>query len=175
MSGAQSKNVVETAAPYALFGDSNGNYNNWTPAPGNYSLAGTPYTAGGGGGTAGTPLTLNFQVVNQAVTTTLARKEVAGKAPEVPLANRITAYPNPFNDLIQVKIEAAEPEVYDIRVYDQIGKLHLHNQFRPVSPEADSYTLDFSAGTARHAGIYLIVVENERLNIRKVIRVLKTQ
>ena len=61
---------VEGLAPYAIAGD-NGttasgtpNYNPWTPAVGSHTLTVTPYTAGGGGGTAGTPLTVNFTVTN---------------------------------------------------------------------------------------------------------------
>jgi Secretion system C-terminal sorting domain len=142
---------------------------------GSYTLVGTPYTGAGGGGTAGTPLTISFQVMNQPVTAPLARKELAGPAAQMAVTNSITAYPNPFQDFIQVKIEAEESEVYHIRVYDQIGKLQFQEQFTPVSPGADMHTLRFSAGTARQPGIYLIVVENARGNIRKVIKVLKTQ
>ena len=44
LAGTQSRTQTETTAPYALFGDNNGTYNYWTPATGNYSLTGTPYT-----------------------------------------------------------------------------------------------------------------------------------
>ncbi|QMU28767.1 InlB B-repeat-containing protein [Adhaeribacter radiodurans] len=70
LSGQQVKNSTETAAPYALFGDNNGNYNNWVPTAGDYTLMGTPYTQASGGGTAGTPLTISFKLVNQPTSTT---------------------------------------------------------------------------------------------------------
>ncbi|MFD1145291.1 cadherin repeat domain-containing protein, partial [Larkinella insperata] len=63
LSGRQSRTQTETGAPYALFGDSNGNYNTWVPALGSYSLTTTPYTGAGATGTAGTPLTVAFSVV----------------------------------------------------------------------------------------------------------------
>ena len=66
LSGAQSKSTTETAKPYALFGDNNGNYYAWTPATGSYTLKATPYTASKASGTAGTPLNISFSVVNQA-------------------------------------------------------------------------------------------------------------
>jgi len=66
LSGAKSKSTTETSKPYALFGDSNGDYNTWAPTVGSYTLKAVPYTASGGGGTAGTALTVNFTVVNQA-------------------------------------------------------------------------------------------------------------
>ncbi len=63
MSGKLVKNVTESGSPYALFGDTNGNYNAWVPATGSYTLKATPYSAGGGSGTAGTAKTVTFSVV----------------------------------------------------------------------------------------------------------------
>jgi ELWxxDGT repeat protein len=54
---------LENAAPYSLAGDTGGNYNPWTgAAPGSYTLTATPYSGSGGGGTAGTPLTIHFAI-----------------------------------------------------------------------------------------------------------------
>ncbi|MDA3960584.1 MAG: DUF5060 domain-containing protein, partial [Planctomycetota bacterium] len=39
LSGAMSHTQSEGVAPYALFGDSSGNYNAWTPVVGDYSLS----------------------------------------------------------------------------------------------------------------------------------------
>ncbi|QJD79504.1 choice-of-anchor Q domain-containing protein [Spirosoma rhododendri] len=65
LSGQQTRQQVETLIPYALFGDDNkGNYLPWTPAAGNYRLTATPYSSGGGTGTAGTPLTVTFTVID---------------------------------------------------------------------------------------------------------------
>lgn len=69
LSGAQSRTQTETTAPYALYPDASGNYSAWTPATGNYTLRATPYSAAGGGGTAGTALSINFAVSNTATTT----------------------------------------------------------------------------------------------------------
>lgn len=55
---------TESVAPYALEGDSNGDYNPWTPPLGLRTLTATPFTGSGGGGTAGDALTINFSVVN---------------------------------------------------------------------------------------------------------------
>ncbi|MFC6223004.1 PQQ-dependent sugar dehydrogenase [Hymenobacter artigasi] len=68
LSGADTQNQTESVVPYALFSDSGGAYNSWTPAVGSYSLTATPYTAASGGGTAGTPLTISFSVIDQAGT-----------------------------------------------------------------------------------------------------------
>ena len=65
LSGAATQNQTESVVPYALFSDSGGAYNSWTPPVGSYSLLATPYTAAGGGGTAGTPLSMPFSVIDQ--------------------------------------------------------------------------------------------------------------
>ena len=59
---------TESTAPYALAGDNNSNYTAWTPALGSHSLKATPYSAAGGTGTAGTPLTIGFTVTNSTAT-----------------------------------------------------------------------------------------------------------
>ncbi|UOQ96690.1 PQQ-dependent sugar dehydrogenase [Hymenobacter sp. 5317J-9] len=67
LSGTQSRSQTESVAPYALFSDdAAGNYYPWTPAVGSYTLLATPYTAGGGTGTAGTALSVGFSVIDQA-------------------------------------------------------------------------------------------------------------
>ncbi|TGE14052.1 T9SS type A sorting domain-containing protein [Hymenobacter elongatus] len=70
LSGTQTKNLTESVAPYALFSDFQGDYFVWTPAVGAYSLTATPYSEAGGGGEAGTPLTLNFTVIDPTATLT---------------------------------------------------------------------------------------------------------
>ncbi len=62
--GFRTENVV----PYALFGDSisiGGTYAPWSGVPllGTHSLTATPFSGGGGSGTAGTPLSIGFEIV----------------------------------------------------------------------------------------------------------------
>jgi hypothetical protein len=53
---------TENVAPYALAGDTSGDYAPWTPAPGAHSVVAVPYTGPGATGTAGPPLTVSFTV-----------------------------------------------------------------------------------------------------------------
>ncbi|MEM7583854.1 MAG: DUF5060 domain-containing protein, partial [Acidobacteriota bacterium] len=62
LSGAESHTQTESAAPYALFGDSSGNYNPWTPSVGSYNLVARSFTGSGGSGTAGTDFAISFSV-----------------------------------------------------------------------------------------------------------------
>ncbi|TGE25106.1 T9SS type A sorting domain-containing protein [Hymenobacter aquaticus] len=64
LSGAQTQSITESVAPYALFSDFQGDYFNWTPAAGSYTLTATPYSEAGGAGVAGIPLTLSFSVLD---------------------------------------------------------------------------------------------------------------
>jgi len=57
---------IENGAPYALFSDNNGDYFSATLTAGQYTLIATPYSGGGGTGTPGLSLTINFSVVSGA-------------------------------------------------------------------------------------------------------------
>ncbi|PSR52340.1 hypothetical protein AHMF7605_01780 [Adhaeribacter arboris] len=63
LTGAHSLTTAQTGKPYALFGDSGGNYNTWQAVTGSYTLKGTPYTGANKSGTAGTPLSVSFKIV----------------------------------------------------------------------------------------------------------------
>jgi hypothetical protein len=65
LDGTQTLTRTENVAPYALFGDQNGDYNSATLALGSYTLTATPYSSSNATGTAGAPLTISFTVVNQ--------------------------------------------------------------------------------------------------------------
>ncbi|MDQ3291421.1 MAG: Ig-like domain-containing protein, partial [Bacteroidota bacterium] len=62
LSGVQVLNQTQTEKPYAVFGDSGGDYYPWVPTNGSYTLKCTPYTGKAGSGTAGTALTISFKV-----------------------------------------------------------------------------------------------------------------
>jgi hypothetical protein len=59
---------TENGAPYALAGDTAGDYAAWTPAVGNHSVGATPYTAAGGTGSAGAALLATFTVIDDPTT-----------------------------------------------------------------------------------------------------------
>jgi uncharacterized repeat protein (TIGR02543 family) len=96
--GTQTQNQTETAAPYSLFGDNGaGKYTSWTPAVGSYSLTATPYTAGSGNGTAGTPLVISFSVSNQTAPASYALTANTVGSGTVTKNPDQTSYPNGTN------------------------------------------------------------------------------
>jgi len=84
----------------------------------------------------------------------------------------ITAYPNIFNDYINVKIEAEEPAEYGIKVYDVVGTMLYQKSFTPISPDKNIHTIDLSKNILAK-GMYLIYVENKNKKLLKVIKVIK--
>ena len=56
---------TENVAPYSLAGDSNGDYQSWTPTIGTHVLTATAYKEENAGGPILSLLTLTFQVVEQ--------------------------------------------------------------------------------------------------------------
>ena len=63
---------TENTAPYALAGDTSGDFNAWTPSVGSHSLSATPYSSTGATGTAGTPLTITFTVVDNSMSASVS-------------------------------------------------------------------------------------------------------
>ncbi|WP_394749670.1 BspA family leucine-rich repeat surface protein [Spongiimicrobium salis] len=65
LNGPLNKNMTENVAPYALFGDFNGEYFGENLPEGAYTLTATAFTEERGGGIPGDPFTINFRVVAQ--------------------------------------------------------------------------------------------------------------
>ena len=59
---AETHRQVENLAPYALFGDVNGDVNGWVPTRGEYTLRITPYSERNGQGRAGRTTVSTFTV-----------------------------------------------------------------------------------------------------------------
>lgn len=63
LSGPSPHTQSESVAPYALFGDVDGDFRSETLLPGQYTLVVTPYSLGGLGGEPGETVTINFEVI----------------------------------------------------------------------------------------------------------------
>ncbi|MGV3558397.1 PKD domain-containing protein, partial [Larkinella arboricola] len=126
LTGRQTRTQTETDAPYALFADNNGDYKNWTPSTGSYSLKATPYTDGAAKGTAGKALTINFTVVNQSS----ARISAEDDAETEGLV--IKTYPNPFIDSFTLEVKGREDGKLPVVIYDAYGRAVL--QLTDVQP-----------------------------------------
>lgn len=150
LSGKQSRTQTETGAPYALFGDNNGNYNVWVPALGNYSLTTTPYTGGSAQGTAGVPLTVNFSVINQVLG---ARLKIEGNPGEAGMI--VTYYPNPFSQSFTLRLQNKLQGKQPLILYDIHGREVF--QMDDVQPEQT-----IRLGKDLGSGIYILQIGTGR-------------
>jgi uncharacterized protein YjdB len=64
LSGPVNATRTENGAPYALFGDTNGNYTGRTLPNGNYTLSAIPYSGSNRSGTEGATTTIQFSIVS---------------------------------------------------------------------------------------------------------------
>ncbi|ADB42528.1 putative Ig domain-containing protein [Spirosoma linguale] len=159
LSGGRIHSIVESILPYALFGDNSGKYNGWTPAVGQYSLTATPYTNSGASGTAGTALTINFSVINQAPGGRLGATE-----PQELTGLQVTYYPNPFTESFTVRVQGQSSAKLPLLMYDSYGRVVLQRD--DLAPEE---IINVSSGFA--PGVYLLQVgtgaETKRYKIIK--------
>ncbi|MGV3558721.1 PKD domain-containing protein [Larkinella arboricola] len=156
LSGQQKRTQTETGAPYALFGDKDGNYNNWTPTLGNYTLTGTAYSGANASGQAGTPLILSFRVVRQA---SLAR--LSAQADE----ETVRAYPNPFRTEFTLEVVRQSPIPVDVVLYDGVGRKVYERQ-------VVGSKLLIQPGSDLAPGLYLLEVgKGTDLQRRKLLKI----
>ncbi|RDC65366.1 InlB B-repeat-containing protein [Adhaeribacter pallidiroseus] len=153
LSGTQTRNITESTAPYALFGDTNSNYTGWTPATGSYSLKATAYSSASGG-TAGPPLTLNFRVENRATTAPVS----------------LVVYPTPtFSGYIQVKSEIAWHGKITYKLLSEMGTTIATGELRIAEPTS---LLEFNFAPQMLTGgiYYLHLNTKEQQEVLKLLR-----
>ena len=83
---------TENAAPYALAGDTGGNYLPWKYSVGSQTIRATPYSKESGGGTAGTPREITFMLSESGPLPTTAVPVPTNPAP-VPTIDQPTSQP----------------------------------------------------------------------------------
>ena len=89
---------TENGAPYALAGDNSGDYNAWTPSLGSHTVTVVPYPEANLGGTAGTPLTITFTVVNESAPQNTAPSVNAGADQAITLPTNSVALSGSASD-----------------------------------------------------------------------------
>ncbi|GAA3964913.1 InlB B-repeat-containing protein [Hymenobacter antarcticus] len=160
LSGAATRAHTESVAPYALFSDYLSDYFAWTPPVGSYTLTARPYTAAGGGGTAGTALTISFSVSDVAArpasapaATALPAKAAAPRAGEA-----ASAYPNPSPDgRFSVRLPADFGGAVRYRLVSALGAT-LATGTLPVEA-SPVQLLDFSAAQLA-TGVYYLLLDS---------------
>jgi hypothetical protein len=161
LSGAKDYTRRELGHPYALFGDEDGSYHAWTPAPGRYTLTATPYSDATGA--KGKSLTVSFTVVKGLVTTTASSLRAAGETVA-------TAYPNPTSrGHIQVVLPHPVQGNLQYILVSPLGAEVASGELN-LAKGATELELDLSR-QMRATGIYYLRLEGQGLQaVVKVVR-----
>ena len=124
LSGPVNNNRTESVAPFALFGDSNGNYYGQPLLEGNYTLSATAYSqANLGGSVIGNLIDLNFSIVSNIVNQRFSDNNYSNILSEED--SSITIFPNSasieFN--LHVSKEMPNNNLSNIKLFDLSGRL----------------------------------------------------
>ncbi|MGV3504056.1 MAG: reprolysin-like metallopeptidase [Adhaeribacter sp.] len=166
LSGQQSHQYLDEAAPYALFGDQKGHYQSWQPAAGSYTLRATPYSRPEGGGRAGNPLSLSFRISGPGKEP--GQLALLGKQGQA-AAPGLQVYPNPSLGRFRVRLPEGEEGEIRYRLLSLQGSKLSEGRQRPGGPGRE-LELDLS-GAMQSPGVYYLLLEG--VHGQKVVRLLR--
>ncbi|MCR9015940.1 MopE-related protein [Aquiflexum gelatinilyticum] len=180
ISGPINRTITENVAPYALFGDKNGNYNGRNLPVGNYTLEATPYSQSNRRGTMGSTRTIKFSITSDAFrmdgtnaesdesdnpeeNADVMEKEV--QARDIPRITRM--YPNPVAEIINLELSGQVEEHLEVSIYDLKG-VRLFNQ--ELKSEDGTLMLDISDLRLKPGMFVLMVNTNGYLQTFKFLK-----
>lgn len=151
---------TENAAPFALRGDYNGNYLPWAGAvAGDHRVDAIPYSLDRGLGTAGTPLTVNFTIVEEDNMT--INSPEAGPGP-------ISIYPNPAPSgrtaLTIVGYAGKDRTETSLEIISITGEVIFSEKIN-CDGECDTYTMQVKKNLL--PGVYMVRVKNNGNRVLK--------
>ncbi len=136
----------ESEAPYALWGDREGNYHAGNFATGRHHLKATVYTDVNARGERCDSKEINFEVRRSAAS---LADNVTGELSET----KLFAYPNPFKQQVNLSVELVEKAHVEIAVYDLHGK-EISSVFKGELEQGSTQNFLFD-GSKLPAGVYL--------------------
>ncbi|WP_161890522.1 T9SS type A sorting domain-containing protein [Pontibacter russatus] len=152
LSGEETYKRTESGAPYTLRGDENGDYYGWTPASGSYTLKVISYSGAKGTGTVLNTVSVSFKVVT-GLSTSSSSSATAGSE-VAPLADGLSAYPNPASAMLNVEFGDTGEGVAKINLLDFNGNVVL-TQEEQTSASGFRTALDVSS---LKSGLYVLQV-----------------
>jgi uncharacterized protein YjdB len=164
LSGPVNRTITENVAPYALFGDSNGNYSGRTLPVGTYTLTARAHSLSGRRGTSGPESTITFSIVSNAFRIANEGDNTANEAMEQEGPSReaqgeftLKAFPNPVKD--------GRVSIVDSRFQEGTVKYVLYsvNGTKLSEGQAEigagkTISLDFSS-PVKTAGMYILILD----------------
>ncbi|MEM8898530.1 MAG: lamin tail domain-containing protein, partial [Bacteroidota bacterium] len=153
LSGAQSRTRTENKVPYALAGDSNGNYSDQNFIPGGYALTATPYPMNNAQGTMGTPLTINFTVITGA-----PAPQTGFGDPSLSPDFELSVFPVPTNAELFIDMKFFEEGTYQADMFDVSGRVVMSKKLVYDNVNGKSYTVNTQQLAV---GVYMIRVTGQ--------------
>ena len=158
LSGELNQTRTESVAPYALFGDRSGNYRGVDFLPGTYTISATPYSDTGGNGTAGTPLSVTFEIAEST-----QEEFVFGNAENDDSQRyQIEMYPNPAQTYVNIKILNAALGIQELYVQNYQGLMVASTN--PVDSSSQEYSISLGGATP---GIYILTIIDKEGYVQK--------
>ncbi|MGV3641252.1 MAG: malectin domain-containing carbohydrate-binding protein [Adhaeribacter sp.] len=104
-----------------------------------------------------------------------ARVSLAGTRPAGPQTTEsgISAYPNPFQQDINLKMDGAAAGSYTVKILDVVGRQLMKTSFELSSATSQTQVISLSGISLTSGGFYLVVVEGAQGKFRQVIKMMK--
>lgn len=147
LTGTTSATRVENVAPYALFGDSNGNYFGQTLGTGSYTIKATAYSGSNLSGTKLGADTVSFSIINSGKNMNSPEEVKSETEAEI----TILLHPNPAFERSSLQIDHRLPKVSEMYLFDASGKLVRNFNLKNHSAANGEYEVQVSG---LEAGIY---------------------
>ena len=167
---------TENVAPYALFGDSDGDYNRGKFLTGYNTLTATPYSLDGAQGDAGAAASISFSVLRKSPNEAFSQRvliDAATNSNPVVLPEAYTldgAFPNPFNPSTTIRFALPEQAPVHLVVFDMLGR-EVQGLVDGIL-EAGWHEVAFDA-SGLPSGTYLYRLETPALTVSKSMLLLK--
>ncbi|TRZ43495.1 malectin domain-containing carbohydrate-binding protein [Robertkochia solimangrovi] len=173
LSGALNYTRMESVQPYALFGDSNGDYYGINLPNGNYTITATPYSGSGGSGIVGEPMTFSFSISSDGSLRSEIDpiKQLNGltETESIDIAGfeenlidiqdhgevAVSMYPNPASDWVNLNVTGISDTLESFRIFDLNGKVIRTYEADKTSQGNNKYALEVS-GIAQ--GTYILSI-----------------
>lgn len=84
---------TENVAPYALQGDNNGNYSNWAPNPGEYTIIATPFSQTNAKGEKGKPYKITITIKGEPKLALTGPRDMPSQYPDITSADELGDLP----------------------------------------------------------------------------------
>ncbi|MGF1559210.1 MAG: PKD domain-containing protein, partial [Flavobacteriaceae bacterium] len=170
--GPLSTTRIEGVAPYALYGDINGNYNGVAFPIGNYSVSAIAYSGSNLSGVEIGRLTLSFSIVNsssgKSTTSSISSNTVeqSSQVIETNMENGnvgLYLFPNPASTSVEIRVPQNSQDISSIAMYSYNGTLvRVYNRSQ-IRYQNGAVKLDM---TGASNGVYLLSVETPSSGVR---------